>query len=159
MKIVVGVADLKVSNDPEVSLVTYSLGSCIGLCIYDPAVRVGGLLHYMLPEAKISPEKAQDNPFMFADTGIPLLFREAYRLGATKGRIVVKAAGGSQVMDPAGMFNIGKRNILALRRILWVNGVILGAADIGGTGNRTVALDISNGRIALKRSGEGTGEL
>jgi len=78
MKQIVGIADMKVSNNPEVSVITYSLGSCIGLVIYDPVVKVGGILHYMLPESSIDNEKASRNPFMFADTGIPRLFKTAY---------------------------------------------------------------------------------
>ncbi|MBL8223671.1 MAG: chemotaxis protein CheD, partial [Bryobacterales bacterium] len=72
---------------------TYALGSCIGLMVYDPVVRIGGLLHFMLPESSISPLKAVRNPFLFADTGIPLLFRAAYRLGAEKDRMTVCAVG------------------------------------------------------------------
>ncbi|MBI5419274.1 MAG: chemotaxis protein CheD [Deltaproteobacteria bacterium] len=157
--IVVGMGDMKVSNDPASSLITYALGSCIGICIHDPAARVGGILHFMLPEAKISPDRAAAKPFMFADTGIPALFHEAYRLGAVKGRIVVKAAGGAQVLDPAGLFNIGKRNILAMRKILWQNGVMLGNTALGGTVNRTVTLDVGSGSLTVKTSGQGVSVL
>lgn len=154
MKLVVGVADMKISSDPADMVITYSLGSCIAVCIYDRVSRVGGILHFMLPESKIAPEKASANPFMFADTGIPIFFREAYRFGAVKGRLEVKAAGGAQIMDPAGTFNIGKRNILALRKIFWQNGVILSAAALGGEVNRTVALELECGRLSLKTSGD-----
>ena len=117
MNIIVGVADMQVTNDPAYTLVTYALGSCIGVTIYDPAVKIGGLLHFMLPESALDPQKAQKNPWMFADTGIPLFFKEAYRLGAEKKRMLVKIAGGSQIMDDSQYFNIGKRNYLALRKI------------------------------------------
>ncbi|MBW2066957.1 MAG: chemotaxis protein CheX [Deltaproteobacteria bacterium] len=80
--LVVGVGDMKLSDDPQTVLVTHSLGSCIGLAIYDPLVRVGGLLHYMLPESSLDRAKARENPYMFGDTGIPLLFKGAYDLGA-----------------------------------------------------------------------------
>ena len=159
MKLVVGVADMQVSRDPADAIVTYSLGSCVGLCIYDPVAHVGGMLHYMLPESKISPEKAAANPCMFADTGIPALFKKAYALGAMKGRIAVRAAGGAQILDAAGLFNIGKRNILEMRKILWQNGVMLGASEIGGTVNRTVTMEIATGEIALKTSGQGVTRL
>lgn len=66
---------MKISNTPGTVLVTYSLGSCIAVAIYDPLVRVGGMLHFMLPDSELDPEKAQNNPFMFADTGIPSLFK------------------------------------------------------------------------------------
>ena len=82
MNLIVGVSDMKVSNDREAILITYSLGSCIGVAIYDSVARVGGLLHYMLPESGLDQEKARKNPYMFADTGIPALFKAAYKLGA-----------------------------------------------------------------------------
>lgn len=159
MKLVVGVGDLQVSGNPDDSIVTYSLGSCVGVCIYDPVAHVGGILHYMLPESKISPGKAASNPYMFADTGIPLLFKKAYALGALKGRITVRVAGGAQILDAAGLFNIGKRNVLELRKILWQNGVTLGHSEVGGTVNRTITLEVATGEIALKTSGQGVTRL
>ena len=150
---------MKVTNDPENMLITYSLGSCIGITIYDPAVKVGGLLHFMLPDSKIDVEKAQKNPFMFADTGIPLLFKEAYKLGGEKGRMKVKVAGGSQILDETGFFNIGKRNTMALRKILWANNVLIAAEDVGGNGNRTVSMEVSSGKVWIKTSGEGAEEI
>jgi chemotaxis protein CheD len=154
LKINVGVADMKVSNDPDVTLVTHSLGSCIGLAVYDPAVRVGGILHYMLPESELDTNKARENPLMFADTGIPILFRYCYKLGAIKGRMIVKVAGGSQIMDASGVFNIGKRNYAALRKILWRNHVLIDAEDIGGTVNRTMWLSVATGKLSLNISGK-----
>ncbi len=99
MNIVVGVSDMKVSNDSKSTLITYSLGSCIGITIYDPVVKVGGILHFMLPESSLDRAKAEKNPYMFADTGIPALFKAAYELGAKKQRMKVTVAGGSQVLD------------------------------------------------------------
>jgi chemotaxis protein CheD len=159
MRLVVGVGDLQVSGNPEDTIVTYSLGSCVGVCIYDPVAHVGGMLHYMLPESKISPEKAASHPYMFADTGIPALFRQAYSLGAVKGRITVRAAGGAEILDAAGLFNIGKRNLLELRKILWKNGVMLGHSELGGSVNRTVTMEIESGEILLKTSGLGVSRL
>jgi len=155
LNIVVGIADMKVCNDPDVTLVTHSLGSCIGLAVYDPAVRVGGILHYMLPESEMDPDKARKNPLMFADTGIPILFKSCYELGAVKGRMIVKVAGGSQVMDASGVFNIGKRNYAALRKIFWRNKVLVDAEDIGGMANRTMWLSIATGELSLKISDKG----
>ncbi len=148
--VVVDIADLAVSSDPDTTLITYSLGSCIGLAIYDPVARVGGLLHYMLPESRLSPEKARSNPAMFCDTGVPRLFRAAYELGAVKSRLVVKVAGGSQLLDENGTFNIGKRNYLALRKIFWKNGVMIQAEHVGGSISRTVRLEIASGTVTLR---------
>jgi len=154
MKIVVGMADMRVTDDPASTLITYALGSCIGISLYDPLVKVGGLLHFMLPESQIDLEKAQRNPWMFADTGIPLFFRELYKLGGDKKRIKVKVAGGAQVMDAEGYFNIGKRNCMALRKILWKNNVFIQAEAVGGNVNRTVRLELSSGEVWVKTSGE-----
>jgi chemotaxis protein CheD len=110
MKVTVGISDMKVSNNVKETLITYSLGSCIGVLIWDPLVKVGGLLHYMLPDSRLDKERAQQRPYMFADTGIPALFKECYSLGAVKGRLIVKVVGGSQILDPTGLFSIGKRN-------------------------------------------------
>ena len=148
--LVVGVADCQVSPARDAVLVTYALGSCIAVAIHDPVAQVGGLLHYMLPQSSIAPEKAGANPYMFADTGIPLLFRRAYEQGADKRRLVVRVAGGAQVMDREGVFNIGKRNYLALRKILWKAGVLVEAEDVGGTASRTVRLEIGSGRFFLR---------
>jgi len=156
MEVFVGVGDMKVSNDPDVVLATYSLGSCMGLSIYDPFVRVGGILHYMLPESSLDRAKAKRNPYMFGDTGIPLLFKEAHRFGAKKGRMKVKIVGGAQILDQDGFFNIGKRNYLILRKMFWKNNVLIDFEDVGGSVNRTLKLEIRTGQTYLKVSGVGT---
>lgn len=159
MKIIVGIADMHVANDPGKTLITYSLGSCIGVTLYDPFAKAGGLLHFMLPDSTIDSQKAQKNPWMFADTGVPLFFKEAYKLGAEKKRMQVKVAGGSQIMDESGYFNIGKRNYMALRKIFWANNVLITAEDVGGNVNRTVSIEISSGKVWVKTSGKGMEEI
>jgi chemotaxis protein CheD len=154
--VVIDIADLAVSADPAAHLITYSLGSCIGLVIWDPAVRVGGMLHYMLPDSQLSPEKASRVPGMFCDTGVPMLFRNAYELGAAKHRLIVKVAGGSQLLDEAGIFNIGKRNYLALRKLLWKNGVLITAESVGGSISRTVTLQVATGEVSVKTRNQET---
>ena len=155
MNLIVGVSDMKVSNDREAILITYSLGSCIGVAVYDSVARVGGLLHYMLPESSLDQDKAIKNPYMFADTGIPALFKAAYKLGAKKQRMKVVVVGGSQVLDSKGFFNIGKRNDIAIRKMFHKNNVIIDYRDVGGTVNRTVKLAVSNGNTWIKVSGRG----
>ena len=145
--ITVGIADCRVSNRAEASLVTHALGSCIAVAVYDPVASVGGLLHFMLPESSIDPAKAARNPFLFADTGIPRLLQEAYANGAGKKRIRVRLVGGAQVMDPNGVFNIGKRNHLACRKTLWAAGVMIHGEAVGGSVSRTVRLEVGTGRL------------
>ena len=82
MRVVVGIAEMKVSSDPEDILVTHALGSCVGIVLHDPVAGVGGILHYMLPLSSLDPVKAAKNPFMFGDTGIPEFFQAVYRAGA-----------------------------------------------------------------------------
>ncbi|HCY87830.1 MAG TPA: chemotaxis protein CheD [Desulfobacteraceae bacterium] len=153
MKHIVGVADMKTSNLAGDSIVTYSLGSCIGLAIYDPIARAGGILHYMLPDSSIDKEKARAKPYMFADTGIPRLFKESYSLGAKKNRIKVFVAGGAEILDQQGFFNIGKRNYMALKKMLFRNNVLIEKQVVGGNVNRTVRLEIATGHIYIKTSG------
>ena len=159
MNLVVGVADMKTSNNPEDTLITYSLGSCLGICIYDPQTRVGGLLHLMLPESKIDKAKAGVNPYMFADTGIPLLFKSVYKIGGAKERLIVKLAGASQILDSAGVFNIGKRNYLIARKLLWKNRVLIENEDVGGSIHRTLKMDLATGQATIKITGGEVKEL
>lgn len=155
-EIVVGMADMQVASIAGDRLITYALGSCLGIAVWDPEVRVGGLLHVMLPSAGAAePGRVVANPFMFVDTGIPLLFRECYKLGAEKSRMVVKVAGGCQT-GPTGAedhFQIGTRNMVALRRLLARNDVRIEGEDVGGSQmSRTMSLDIATGVVMLKIS-------
>jgi chemotaxis protein CheD len=148
----VGVADCVISDDPDASLVTYALGSCIAVAIHDGVAGVGGLLHFMLPDSSIGRSKAAQNPWMFADTGIPLLFRRAYDLGAARSRLIVYSAGGAQVCDDRGIFNVGKRNCDALRQIFQRAGIQLRGEVLGGTASRSVRLEIASGTCWLRES-------
>ena len=150
----VGIGDCKVSARTEDVLVTHALGSCIAVIIHDPVARVAGLLHFMLPESKVDAVQASTRPFLFADTGIPLLFQNSYRLGALKARLVVVVAGGAQMMDSNETFNIGKRNQMALRRIFWKAGVNVSREELGGTSSRTVHIEVDTGRVRLRTVGE-----
>lgn len=155
MRYVVGVADMKISAQPDDQLVTYALGSCLGIAIHDPVVHVGGLLHVMLPLSTIDPAKATENPAMFVDTGVPRLFLACYQAGAQKQRLIVKVAGGASVHgdEVDDHFQIGKRNFVMLRKLLWKNGVLLQAHDVGGTHSRPMTLTIGNGEVSLKTHG------
>lgn len=153
-KIVVGVADFAVTSGTEGSLITYALGSCIGVTIYDPVANVGGLLHFMLPSSKTNPEKAAANPAMFGDTGIPAMFKAAYDLGAEKSRLIVCAAGGAEIMENENHFKVGTRNRTLLRKIFWKNNILLSADETGGTTSRTIDLQLADGRIAVRSKGE-----
>ena len=152
--IVVGISDMKVSNNPEEVLITYSLGSCLGVIIYDPVARVAGMLHSMLPLSKIDPHKATASPCMFVDSGIPLLFKQAYSLGAEKKNIIVKAVGCSSLLDEKGFFKIGERNFTVLRKLLWKNNILIEKQDIGGSMSRTVSINVGSGDVKIKSGGK-----
>ncbi len=155
---IVGISEIYVTKNSEEDIITYSLGSCIGMTVYDPEVRVGGMIHYMLPLSKISQEKAKVKPGMFADTGIPILLRKVLVAGAAKDRLIVKVAGGSQLMDQNKTFNIGERNYLVLRKLLWKNRILIKNEDVGGSESRTMRLEMETGRVTIK-SGKGVMEL
>ncbi len=155
MRYVVLVGDMKVGESGD-TLVTHALGSCLGLMIYDPTARVGGLLHAMLPLSKINPQKAAANPYMFVDTGVPELFKNVYGLGGQKSRLVVKAAGCGQPLGNNEMFKIGERNYTILKKLLWKNNVLLEAEDVGGIASRTVHFDLSSGRTVVSSGGHKT---
>ena len=152
MEIKVGIADMNVSDDPAATIVTHSLGSCIGVTVYDPSVKVGGMLHFMLPEPT-DPKKAKEKPFMFCDTGVPLLFKACYELGAKKSRMIVKIAGGAQVLRASETFSIGQRNNGALRKMLFKNNVMIDGEDIGGSRPRTMRLNVGTGEVSVKIPG------
>ena len=150
---VVGISDCIVSNDPDAVLMTYALGSCIAIALYDPAARVAGLLHFMLPEAAIDEEKARRNPYMFADSGIPKLLRAITEQGASPRRSKVWLAGGAQILNGHEMFQIGRRNYLAARKLLWKAGILVAGEAVGGEVSRTVRLEVGSGRVWVREGG------
>lgn len=153
-QLIVGMGDMLTSNDSQALLVTYSLGSCVGVSIYDPVAKVGGLLHAMLPDSTINLERASSRPNMFVDTGLPAMFHAVYALGGLKHRLVVKLAGGAEFLDEKKIFRIGQRNIEATLTMLERNGVKITASETGGRESRTVRLDLSNGNFTLDLPGK-----
>ena len=149
MKQIVQVGDMAVGKRGD-EIVTYALGSCLGLMVYDPVAHVGGMLHAMLPLSKINPEKAETNPYMFVDKGGPILFKEVYGLGGQKERLIVKAVGCGSPMGKNEMFKIGERNYTVLKKLLWKNGILLKAEEVGGDISRTVHFEISTGRVIIR---------
>src|SRR5476649_809063 len=89
----VGISEMIVERDTDNVIVTYSLGSCLGVAVFDPVARVGGMIHCMLPLSKIDPVKAQALPAMFVDTGIPALLQACFDLGADRSRLRLSVAG------------------------------------------------------------------
>lgn len=146
---VVGMADMKISNADGDIIVTYALGSCIGLTVYDPLSRVGGMMHAMMPDSKIDPPRSKENPFIFVDTGFPLLIGECFKYGAKKERLQIKAAGCS-ALKTGHFFKIGYKNFNCLNDILSSYNLSLHAYDVGGEASRTMKLAISDGEVLVE---------
>ena len=149
---VVGIGEFAVSDCPGDLIVTHALGSCIAVCLWDPHAGVAGLIHFLLPESRINQQRAAEQPAAFADTGIPLVFQAAYKLGATKARLRVRLVGGAEIAGDTtggGTFNIGRRNHLAAKNVLWRNGVLIEKEEVGGRTVRTVHMGVNDGRVQI----------
>jgi len=152
-EIQVGIAEYKVSRQPN-RLITYSLGSCVGVSLYDPIARVGGLIHIMLPDS--TQFNNITKPSKFADLGIPLLLNELRRQGARSANLQAKLAGGAQMFSGAHdkfEFNIGKRNAIMARQTLKNLGIKIVAEELGGNRGRTMILDTVDGQVFIRTRG------
>lgn len=154
---IVDIADMKSSNDPDDVIVTYSLGSCIGVTLYDPTVKVGGMIHFMLPLSKIDPSKAEVKPYMFADTGMTKFLADLYEKGASSRNLVAKIIGGASLLDKQKFFNIGERNYTVAKKILEKNNIKITGEDVGGNISRTVFLYMADGETMVRSSGKEKG--
>ena len=148
-----GIGELLISDDPGETLIAYSLGSCIGLALFDPEIRLAGLLHSQLPLSKMDPAQAERWPGRFTDTGVGLLLQEMYDRGARRARLVAKAVGGSSMLDEEGRFRIGERNAAVVRKVLWKNDIVISGADFGGTVSRTLSIEVGTGTVLMRAGG------
>jgi chemotaxis protein CheD len=153
--LVVGIGELVVSNRPEHMIVTHALGSCLGVTAHDPVARVGGMVHVMLPLTPSDHEDATLRPAKYVETGVAMLFRELYALGGRKERILLCVAGGARTTGAIGaeIFEIGRRNAVALKKVLWQNGVLARGSDLGGTHSRSLTLRIDDGTVTVAGNG------
>ena len=151
-KISVGIADMKMTRQEGI-LITYALGSCIGVSFYDPMIKLGALLHIMLPEKS----GAKDgNVYKFADTGIHETLRKLSAFGATKSRMVCKIAGGAKMFEMkggGGLGNIGERNAQNVKRILMSEGLRVYSEYVGANYARTMLLDVATGQVYIRSAG------
>lgn len=155
----VGMADLNTTSSPGV-LTTLGLGSCVGICLYDPTTKIAGMAHIMLPSSKTI--KNNSNLAKFADTGIEKLLDTMLKNGANKYRIVSKIAGGAQMfsfMSKNDMMKIGERNVQAVKEILNEMKIPIHAEDTGGNYGRTIEFYSENGVLLVKTIGHGTKEI
>ena len=160
-RIVIGIGEFAVSDDANAVLVTHALGSCVAVCLWDPAARVAGMLHFLLPDSRVNQVRAQQQPATFADLGVPILFQAAYRIGAVKQRCVVKLVGGADVtgVQGQGLLEVGRRNQVAAKNLLWRNGVLIKAERLGGCEPRNVTLSVADGTLRVTSGNRQVTEL
>jgi chemotaxis protein CheD len=156
-RVVIGIGEAAVAG-PDSTIVTHALGSCVAVCLWDPETRVGAMLHFLLPESRVNPERAKKQPGTFADTGIPLLIQDAMQRGLIKKRCRAHLFGGAAVGAQGGL-DVGKRNALAARRLLWQHGIFIHAEALGGTDPRTVNFSIADGTFQVSCGRELVQEL
>ncbi len=148
----VGIGDMKLTRGSG-EIITYALGSCIGLAFYDPNIKLAALLHIMLPE-RMNPK--DQNVFKYADTGIKETVRKLMAFGMVKARTVVKIAGGAKMFEISGnpnFGNIGIRNADSCKKILRAEGLRLVAEDTGANYARTMSIDVGTGTVLVRTFG------
>lgn len=152
-KLTIGIADMKMTRG-EGTLITYALGSCIGICLYDPLIKLGALVHIMLP---INMEANRTSPLKYADTGIRMTLSQMEMKGARRARIVAKIAGGAKMFEVAGngaLGSIGQRNIDSVHQVLRQERIPLLKEDVGGKTARTLLFDVATGEGYIKVVGK-----
>jgi len=155
---IVGISEMYISSEPDDIIITYSLGSCIGVSIYDQKLKIGGMVHCMLPLSKIDPNKALEKPCMFTDTGISCLLQNFLNMGSSRANLIIKTAGAASMLDEKNIFKIGERNYTVLKKIMWKNDLQIKAEDVKGTASRTMLLYMNSGKTTIKSGGK-EGEL
>lgn len=153
IKSTVGIADMKMLQGEGI-LITYALGSCIGLCFHDPRLRLGALLHIMLP---LNMETGRTHPLKYADTGIKETLKALEAKGAMRSRMTVKIAGGAKMFEVSGgggLGNIGQRNIESVHAILKRENLRLIGEHTGGSVARTLLFDVVSGQACIRSYGQ-----
>jgi chemotaxis protein CheD len=158
--IVLGVGEYGATRIPGDSIKTFALGSCVAVILLDPKTHTVGMAHIALPDSSINTDRAKELPGYFADSGIPALLHEMAKNGCRNGRgVIAKLVGGAKVMDHNNVFNIGKRNVLAIKKMLWQHGLGATSEDVGGTISRTVSVDVNTGRVMISSTSRGKWEI
>ncbi len=158
-----GIGDYGASGAQGGIIKTMALGSCVAVIMLDPETKTVGMVHIALPDSSLNKEKREQRPGYFADTGIPALFKNMKDVGAGKDirKYYVKIIGGANVLKASSVsvFEIGKRNILAVKKILWKNGTGVVAEDTGGNISRTVSVYVKTGAVGIHCPGKGDWNL
>lgn len=157
--LLVGIGEFEATSLPGFSIKTLALGSCVAVIILDPKTHTIGLAHVALPDSSIDADKARTQPGYFADTAIPALLARMAKHGAQGKGLLVKLAGGASVLNDSNTFNIGKRNALAIKKLLWKYGMGPLAEDLGGEVSRTVEVFVDTGIARISTPGRPLREI
>ena len=157
--ILVGIGEIAISNKPGETLKTMALGSCVGIVMLSKKKNIVAMAHVALPDSSINHNGRNNIPGYFADQAVPNLLKELKRYDVSTFDITVKLIGGSSIMDPVGIFNIGKRNILAVRKCLWHYKLGAVSEDVAGNISRSVSVNLKTGKVVLSSPGRGDWEL
>jgi chemotaxis protein CheD len=148
-KVIVGVSDARISTDLNDILVTYSVGTSVSVSFYDEMLHAGALFHFQFPNSHFDAEKAKCRPFIFADTGFAVVREKLAELGVDRKYLKVRLVGGASTQADSDADNVGRSNHLAIRKILWMNGILITAEHMGGNIIRNMSLDIANGDVTI----------
>ena len=149
----VGIGEFAVSGHPGMLIKTMALGPCVAVVGFSKENNVAGMIHVQLPDSSINLDLAARRPGVFADTGIPLFLGEFAKLGCRPKDLVIKLIGGAQIMDSKNKFNIGKRNYLAVKKILWANKLWPKKEEVGGTISRSVTIEVGHKEVLVTTPG------
>ena len=150
---VVGVGDFRLAGAPWRFLATYGLGSCVAVLLYDWRKLAGALLHVMMPDSSVAPERARTQPFAYVDTAIPRMLRAVADYGISPKRTRCCLVGGAAMIASPAHFEIGKRNVLAVKKALWKEGIFINREEVGGNESRSVRLDLKSGAVMMRKGG------
>lgn len=148
----VGIGEYVISNDSNAILKTYALGSCVSLVLWNKGKDLAGLSHFALPESSVNEEKAKIKPAYFIDSGLPIFLEEFKKKGGILNSAITYLVGGSSILDVNRTFDIGRRNVIAVKKVLWKYGLGVIKADVGGNISRTVAVPLATGEVLLSNS-------
>jgi chemotaxis protein CheD len=153
--LILGVGEWGISQTPGESVKTYGLGSCVAVICNDTSKQMVGMVHIALPDSSLAVETVAKRPGYCADTGLTVLFEGMQKFGSTlkPGLVQIKLVGGASILDPNGTFNIGKRNVLTIKKLLWGRGLGPIAEEIGGTISRTVSASVDTGAVLISTPG------
>lgn len=156
MKLTVKISDCKITNSQDDIIVTHGLGSCIGLVLYEPKLKIAGMLHYMLPLAGKNIKEPKFNPYQYGDSGIQVMIKKMEQLGCTRSHLKVIMAGGAAInaQESGDFFAIGKRNHTVARKVFWKLQMLITNEHTGGNISRSMYFDMKSGTCWFTSKGQ-----